>query len=165
MNIKQLFSTLSLTLLIVNCETTQANTTVSQNRINERKVRNMQLLKEIKKRTERDLKKFGIAKVLLSNNGTWEYVGSEYFRFTHNGRVEFLHYGETQLQGVSYFWKISDNKLFMSLANTPQDYLQVTVVATEPGYYDPNGLEKHKYSISIKSKNNEIDLLLNLIIR
>ena len=118
---------------------------------NKKKVTIMKLLKEIKKRTEVDLKRLGIEKMLLSNNGRWESVASGYFIFKPDGKVIML--SSFGLETNLYLWKIVNNILYMALFNNPSSFIHVNVGAIEPGSYEPDMLDIYKYALSITSND------------
>ena len=102
------------------------------------------LLNEIKIRTENYLKKYGIKKILLSNNGNWYYglIGAFYIFKKNNILIQKY---KGTIKRIK--WKVIKNKLYIKYL---EKYIQMKIFATKEFSYILGSINKNKYLRKIK---------------
>ncbi len=104
----------------------------------------LELTKKIKKRTERHLKKYGIKRVLLDNDGKWIFgvVGAIY-TFKKNGRLIEDYKSTKRIM----YWKVENRKLYIK---PKSKYFLMKIGTTKDFSYTSGSTDKNKYLKKIK---------------
>lgn len=162
---------IALSLFLFSCDkqsNVNNNTSNNNNTLNKEKL----IIQKIKKRTIRDLKKLGIKKILLSKNGEWWEIPGTIYTFYKNGKVKVNRKG----MDMGYFyWKVENGKLYMNPNKVinirsikKNKFYLIKVEYYRPTGYDPTNLEhlekKYKYSLSLSSSDENVNLLINFIL-
>ena len=104
-------------ILVISCKTKANSNSQSQERT-QKQNEEIKLHKIIKLRTQNHIKKYGIKKVLLDNDGIWICFGEE-FKFFSNGKVRIKF--ESSYNKIA-LWKVDNGKLYFNLNGLQECY-------------------------------------------
>lgn len=126
-----------------------------QNNENDKKV--IKLQNELVARTKKDLKKYGIKKVLLYNGGRWVSCIKGTVLIKKDGTI-INNSGEAKYK---FLWKVENNQLFVAF-NYPENnkFIKMIITAKETSYSPGEGadglddLRNQQYCLALQKDEN-----------